>query len=150
MILLLAAVLLAPAASAAPAPAPAAVGLSTYTVSTMYTGDRVRDPFMPPSMGGPSRVHEKGAGAPALDIHSLQLRGIMQDGKTDFALFATDEGSTLILRGGRLYDGNKAVPGISGRIHIKQKRAELVTADKDVQIFSLGEQDDAKDKAKKP
>lgn len=166
MIPLLAAVLLGSAASAATAPAAPApavrastaaaasplVGLSTYTVSTLYTGDKVRDPFLPPSMGGVARVREKGAPAVA-DIHALQLRGIMKDGATDFALFSADDGTSLVLRGGRLYDDrNKPVPGITGHIHIKQKRAELMTADKDVQIYSLGETDDAKsqDKASKP
>ena len=168
MISLFAAVLLAPAALAAPAPpAPAApasasvrastaaavaplIGLSTYTVSTLYTGDKVRDPFLPQSMGGPTRVREKDAPVVS-DIHTMQLRGIMKDGASDFALFATDDGTTLVLRNGRLYDDrNKPVPGITGRIHIKQKRAELMTADKDVQIYSLGETDDDKDKAAKP
>jgi hypothetical protein len=156
MIPLLAAVLLSPAAAAAPAPAPAAVqvssapagiGMSTYTVSTMYTGDRVRDPFMPPSAGAPARPREKGAPL-TVDIHALQLRGIMQDGREEYALFGAEGGETFVLRGGRLYADKKPVPGITGRIHIKQKRAELVTADKDVQIFGLGELDDAK--AKKP
>lgn len=172
MITLLAAVLLGSSASASAAQAPAApapaaavrastaavaaapplVGLSTYTVSTLYTGDRVRDPFLPPSMGGVARVREKGVPVVA-DIHTMQLRGIMKDGATDFALFSADDGTSLVLRGGRLYDDhNKPIPGISGRIRIKQKRAELVTADKDVQIYSLGETDDAKskDKASKP
>lgn len=172
MITLLAAVLLGTAAVAAPAPAPAApakpapavqastapaaaapmLGFSTYTVSTLYTGDRVRDPFMAPSMGGPVRVREKDAPV-VVDIHTMQLRGIMQDGRTDFALFTADDGSKLVLRGGRLYDDrNKPVPGITGRLQMKQKRAQLITADKDVQIYSLGETDDAKnaDKASKP
>lgn len=168
MIPLIAAVLIGSAASAAPAPAapapavrastaaavaaPPMLGLSTYTVSTLYTGDRVRDPFLAASMGGVSRVREKGAPVVA-DIHTMQLRGIMKDGQTDFALFSADDGTSLVLRGGRLYDDrNKPVPGISGRIHIKQKRAELMTADKDVQIYSLGEMDDAKSpgKASKP
>jgi hypothetical protein len=142
-----------PAASASAqssnAATPPMVGLSTYTVSTLYTGDRVRDPFLPPSMGGAVRVREKGA-AFVTDIHALQLRGIMKDSSSDFALFTADDGTTLVLRGGRLYDDrNKPVPGITGRIQIKQKRAELMTADKDVQIYSLGESEDAKDKKDK-
>jgi Tfp pilus assembly protein PilP len=171
MILLLSAVLLASAASAAPAPAapaaaapvaasvrtstaaaavPALVGLSTYTISTLYTGDRVRDPFLPTSMGGPARIRDKETPLVA-DIHTMQLRGIMKDGVSDFALFSMDDGTTLVLRGTRLYDDrNKPVPGITGRIQIKQKRAELMTTDKDVQIYSLGETDDVKDKAAKP
>ncbi|MFI5347142.1 MAG: hypothetical protein ACHQ51_12280 [Elusimicrobiota bacterium] len=168
MISIIAAALLASAAVAAPASAPASkpggasvqastaaasasplVGLSTYTVSTLYTGDRVRDPFLPQSMGGSVRVHEKGAPI-VTDIHTLQLRGIMKDSASDFALFSTDDGMTLVLRAGRLYDDrNKPIPGVTGRIQIKQKRAELVTADKDVQVYSLGETEDAKDKKDK-
>ena len=130
-------------ASTAPAsavPAAAALGVSTYTVSTLYTGDRVRDPFLPPSAGGgPARPRDKNAPL-VVDIHALELRGIMKDAKSDFAIFATDTGSTLILRGNRLYDDhNKRVPGITGSIRIKQKRAQLITPDKDVQIYSLGE-----------
>jgi hypothetical protein len=163
MITILPAVLLCSLASAAPAAAPpppaapavhastaaapvasaaAALGVSTYTVSTLYTGDKVRDPFLPPSVGGgASRPRDKNTPY-VVDIHSLELRGIMKDGTSDFAIFSTDVGGRLILRGRRLYDDhNKVVPGITGLIKLKQKRAELVTADKDVQIYSLGESD---------
>lgn len=153
MISLLAAVLLCTGASAAPAPAvvkstaapagaPAsALALSTYTVSTLYTGDKVRDPFMPSTVGGGGRPRDKNAPL-VVDIHALELRGIMKDARSDFALFSTDNGTTLILRGRRLYDDrNKPVPGITGSINIKQKRAELITADKDRQPFQLGELD---------
>lgn len=127
-------------ASAPTVSAAAALGVSTYTVSTLYTGDKVRDPFLPPSVGGgPARPRDKNAPI-VVDIHSLELRGIMKDAKSDFAIFSMDTGGTLILRGGRLYDDhNKRVPAITGSIKLKQKRAELVTADKDVQIYSLGE-----------
>jgi hypothetical protein len=135
----------APAVHASTAAAPsaqaaAALGVSTYTVSTLYTGDKVRDPFLPPSVGGgPSRPRDRNAPF-VVDIHALELRGIMKDAKSDFAIFSMDTGATLILRGSRLYDDhNKRVPGITGLIKMKQKRAELVTADKDVQIYSLGE-----------
>ena len=64
----------------------------------------------------------------------------MNDAKSDFAIFSTGIGTTLVLRGNRLYDERgKRVPGVTGRIMMKRKRAELVTADKDVQIYSLGE-----------
>lgn len=145
----------APAPSAAPAAKPAvaastaaAAGASTATVSSIYTGDRYRDPFLPPSSGGgPVLKRETSGVRPAVDIHALQLRGIMKDAKNDFALFSSDDGSTLVLRAGRLYDDRgKPVPGITGRIQIRQKRAQLVTADKDVQIYSLGEMPDETDK----
>ncbi len=119
--------------------ATAALGASTYTVATLYTGDKVRDPFLSPSVGGPSRPRDRDVPL-AVDIHALELRGIMKDAKSDFAIFTMDTGATLVLRDGRVYDDrNKRVPGITGSIKIKQKRAELVTADKDVQIYSLGE-----------
>jgi|SRR6185312_4753401 len=152
---LLAAVLLCTGASAAPAPAvstaavsaaPAALALSTYTVSTLYTGDKVRDPFMPATVGGSGRLRDKNTPL-VVDIHALELRGIMRDTQSDFALFSTDNGITLILRGRRLYDDhNKPVPGITGSVNMKQKRAELITADKDRQPFQLGELDASKTK----
>lgn len=163
MIALLCAVLFAlPASAGAPASAPAetgavrpALGTSTHTVSSLYTGDRVRDPFLAASMGGGARktatedgVEDKGL----VDIHSLILRGIMRDATLDFAVFSTDTGSTYLLRGRRLYDErNKPVPGISGRIRAKQKSVELVNVDKDVQVFRLGESeaDAEKDKEKR-
>ena len=158
MITNLAAVLLCSAAFAAPAPssatsasAAAALGVSTYTVSTLYTGDRVRDPFLSPAVGGgPARPRDRNA-PNVVDIHALELRGIMKDESSDFAIFSTDSGSTLILRGTHLFDDhNKRVPGITGLIKMKQKRVQLVTADKDVQIYSLGEAAANKAQDKKP
>jgi hypothetical protein len=136
-------------ASALSASAASALGVSTYTVSTLYTGDKVRDPFLAPSVGGgPARPRDKNTPL-VVDIHTLELRGIMKDANSDFAIFSMDAGGTLILRGNRLYDDHrKRVPGITGSIKLKQKRAELVTADKDVQIYSLGEPDANKAKVK--
>ncbi len=163
MILSTLALLLATAGpvSAGPAPSPAAVaastaaaqmpiGTSTQTVSTIYTGDRVRDPFLPAAMGERTarRADDaKSLGPEVVDIHGMTLRGIMKDSKVDYALFASEGGGTYLLRGGRLYnERNKPVPGITGVIKLKQKTVELVTADKDVQVFRLGE--DEKDKEK--
>lgn len=146
-------------ASAGPASSPAAVaastsippvgiGVSTQTVSSIYTGDRVRDPFLPAAMGSsrPRRADDaKSEGPEVVDIHGLSLRGIMKDIKIDYALFTSETGGTYLLRGGKLYnERNKRVPGITGAIRLKQKTVELVTADKDVQVFRLGE--DEKDK----
>ncbi len=148
-------------ASAGPAPSPAAVaaststalplGVSTQTVSTIYTGDRSRDPFMPAAMGAKSarRVTDenKPEGPEVVDIHGMQLKGILKDTKIDFALFSAEAGGSYILRGGKLYnERNKQVPGITGNIKIKQKTVELITADKDVQVFRLGEEDKEKEK----
>jgi len=128
----------APVQSDVPLPSALALGMSTNTVSTLYTGDHYRDPFMPASVGGSGAAHHKGE---PIDIHSLQLRAIMKDRATDFAMFATDYGATLMLKGGKLYDeSSKVVPGgITGHIKVKQKRVELITPEKDVQIFKLGE-----------
>ncbi len=106
-------------ASALSASASEAFGVSTYTVSTLYTGDKGRDPFLPPSVGGGSaRARDKNAPI-AVDIHVLELRGILKDEQSAFAIFTTDTGATLILRGNRLYDEhNKLVPGITGFIKI--------------------------------
>ncbi len=120
-------------------PAGSALGVSTLTVSSLYTGDHVRDPFAAAGSGGPVRVRDLNAPF-TVDIHAVQLRGILTDGSNEFALFKTDDGLSLVLRGGALYDDhNKRVPGIRGRIQIKQKRAELITEDKDVQVYTLGE-----------
>ena len=55
-----------------------------------------------------------------------------------------------MLRANRLYnERNKLVPGITGRINLKQKRVELMTADKDVQTYLIGEPKE-KDEDKRP
>ena len=146
-------------ATAGPAPAAAVaastntalpLGVSTQTVSSIYTGDRVRDPFLPAAMGAKSarRVDDaKTDGPEVVDIHGMTLRGILKDSKTDFALFAAETGGTYLLRGGRLYnERNKLVPGITGVIKQKQKTVMLITAEKDVQVFRLGEDEKDKDK----
>lgn len=153
---LLAVLLALPASAADPAPAPAAstaaVAGSTLTVSAIYTGDRARDPFSTSSAGGARRSAASKSGdenAP-LDIHAMTLRGIMQDSDTEYALLTAEGGEAFMLRGGKLYNGaSKAVPGVTGRIRLKQKTVELITADKDVQVFRLGETEE-KDKERKP
>lgn len=142
-------------AGPAPSPEPVAastaaaqgLGVSTQTVSSLYTGDRVRDPFLPAAMGSSARrVEEKTDGPEVVDIHALLLRGIMRDARVDYAIFGSENGGTYLLRGGRVYnDRNKRVPGITGRINLKQKTVELMTPDKDVQIYRLGEDDKDKE-----
>lgn len=140
------------AAAQAPTMAPELlpIGVSTQTVATLYTGDRVRDPFLPAAMGVTARrVEEKSDGPVTADIHAMTLRGLLKDNVHDYALFSSDTGGTYMLRAGKLYnDRNKPVPGISGRIKLKQKTVELITADKDVQVFRLGEDEKDKDKEK--
>lgn len=135
----------AAAASAAPA-ASALIGVSTFTVSMLYTGDRVRDPFLAASAGAVVQRRRE-EGPLVVDIHNLQLRGIMEDTTGDYAVFVMDGGISLLMRHGKVYDDrNKLVPGITGRIKMKQKRVELITSDRDVQVFTLGEVGD-KDKS---
>ena len=160
--LLLAAALCAPASAAPtppPAPAPAAStataagapAASTQTIASLYTGDRVRDPFMPGSSGAPSaarRPFNPNEPPAPVDIHNLQLRGILKGSgaASDFALFATDTGGTLLLRGGRLYDDRRRmIKGITGRILPKQKTVQLRTAEKDAQVYRLGETEEGKE-----
>jgi len=144
---------------AAPAAAPAVaaststalhLGASTQTVSSIYTGDRVRDPFLPATMGAKSARRADDAkteGPEVVDIHGMTLRGILKDTKIDYALFSAEAGGSYLLRGGRLYnERNKPVPGITGVIKMKQKTVELITAEKDVQVFRLGEDDKEKEK----
>ena len=148
-------------ASAGPAPSPIVVakstsaaqmpiGTSTQTVSSIYTGDRVRDPFLPAAMGGASTrriVDTKTGGPEVVDIHGMLLRGIMRDPKVDYALFTSEGGGSYLLRDGRLYnERNKVVPGITGTIKLKQKTVELIAPDKDVQVFRLGEDEKEKEK----
>lgn len=152
-------------ASAGPAPSPAAaakngvasssgtvlpIGASTQTVSSLYTGDRMRDPFLPSAAGAAimRRVDDsRSSGPEVVDIHGMILRGIMKDPKTDYAMFASENGGAYLLRGGKLYnERNKLVPGVTGAIKIKQKTVELVTPDKDVQVFRLGEDEKEKEK----
>lgn len=152
------AVLLAPAAFAAAAASTGTATApppmqSTMTVASLYTGDRVRDPFQPASSGGRGsvRVEEKtDLGPPTVDIHALTLRGMLKDSSADYALFAAETGEVFMLRSNRLYnERNKVVPGVTGRINLKQKRVELMTADKDVQTYLIGEPKE-KDEEKRP
>jgi Tfp pilus assembly protein PilP len=141
---LLAAAAAAPAlASAAPAAIPN-VRVSTApppSPATIYTAERLRDPFM--AGGGSGGVQVKAYTPEEFNIHTLSLRGIMRDSGTDYALFSDPGfGVSFILRGGKLYDSrNKPVPGISGKLRIKEKWAQLETAEHDVQVFRLGEEE---------
>lgn len=132
--------------------AAAGVQQSTQTVGSLYTGDRVRDPFMPATSGGSGRAAKREDGEPeappTADIHALTLRGILKDNRADYAIFAAETGETFMLRAGRLYnERNKPVQGITGRINLKQKLVELFTPEKDRQPFIIGESKD-KDESK--
>lgn len=139
-----------PAVAASTSAAHMPIGSSTQTVSSIYTGDRSRDPFLPAAMGASSARRSddvKSDGPELVDIHGMSLRGIMKDAKVDYALFTAETGGTYLLRGGKLYnERNKVVPGIGGSIKLKQKTVELITPDKDVQVFRLGEDEKEKEK----
>ena len=149
---------LAPAAAlAAPPPAPASaapaampkaatppeVKTSTtapvQTVGTIYTVDKMRDPFLKMSGGA---LSFKPMMPEDFNIHNLSLRGLMKDSGSDYALFSdVNFGASFILRKGRLYDGKgKLVPGVSGSLNVRQKTADLMTRENDVQVFRLGEE----------
>jgi hypothetical protein len=115
---------------------------SVTSPTTIYTGEKQRDPFVPFSAGGGTIV-SKPYNADDFNIHSLSLRGIMKDTAADYALFTDrNSGATFILRRGKLYDPkNKVVPGIAGKLKVKDKWAQLETSDHDVQIFRLGEEE---------
>lgn len=117
------------------------VAVSTQaTVATIYTADRLRDPF---SRWGAGRASSKPFSIEDFSIHKLSLRGIMRDAGSDFALFTDSEsGAGFLLRKGKLYDPKKkAVPGISGAINFKAKAVTLTAPEGDVQIFRLGEEE---------
>ncbi len=140
----------APVSSPTGAPASASVPgaevkpstAAPLTPSAIYTAERLRDPFSPLG-GGAGGYSGKPFAAEDFNIHNLSLRGIMKDSAADYALFSDNAfGVTFILRRGKLYDGkNKPVRGVSGRLRVKDRWAELETADHDVQIFRLGEEE---------
>ena len=142
----LAVLALGPASAAEVGPSTAAVkgaqvhASTTPTVGSIYTVDRLRDPFATAtgSSGGGSG---KPFTAEDFNIHNLSLRGLMKDAGTAYALFTDAQfGVTFILRSGKLYDPKgKPVKGVSGSLDLKKKTAHLMTQDKDVQVFTLGE-----------
>lgn len=139
----------AAAAAAAPAAAPAVTkpevkaSTPTPTISSIYTAERLRDPFQPGGTGA-SAAAEKSFTIDDFNVHNLVLRGTMKDGASDYALLSDREfGVAFILRNGKLYDSKrKAVQGVTGRIHLKEKTVELTGPDGDVQVLRLGEEEE--------
>jgi len=168
MNILVAVFALAAAAAAAPAPAsvkaqpkkaapgraPAVVAASTsaartLTVNDLYGGAKYRDPFASVMAGAAApRPQQAPEGAEAeyqFSIHSLNLKGIMQDRRGGSAILVDPKsGQGYLLRGGRLFDykGHR-VPDVRGVIHAKQKSVVLMTPEKDVQTLFLGEEEAA-------
>lgn len=120
----------------------------TPTVESLYAAAKLRDPFLKPgSVSAPKAVEVV---PEEFSIHNLSLRAIMKDAAADYALFQDMNTSiTYILRKGKLYGPkDKAVGGVVGTINLKQKSATLMTPDKDVQMFRLGEDEKEKEKEK--
>lgn len=113
---------------------------TTVTVASIYTVDRLRDPFL---RWGASKGPARPFSLEDFSIHKLSLRGLMKDAASDFALFVDNEAAvSFLLRRGRLYDlKNKPVPGVGGSINIKEKMATLTAPEGDVQVFRLGEEE---------
>src|SRR5437870_4411911 len=55
------------------------------SVATIYTGDKLRDPFM--KTNGSTAVMGKPFSLEDFNIHNLALRGLMRDGRAEYALF---------------------------------------------------------------
>lgn len=132
-----------PAAVSAATRAEVKSSTPTPSVSSVYTAERLRDPFQL-SGSGASAVAEKAFTIDDFNMHNLVLRGTMKDGGADYALLSDREfGVAFILRNGKLYDSKrKAVPGVTGRIHLKEKTVELTGPDGDVQVLRLGEEEE--------
>lgn len=137
-----------PAANAAgaqaksPAVSPSSSTVSEPTVADLYPIEKMhlRDPFVKSGAAGAGGEGE--IEMTDINIHNLVLKGILYDRTGDFALFVDPaSGSNLYLKKGLLFNArNEAVPGITGVIKAKQKTVHLITPEKDVQTFILGEQ----------
>lgn len=131
-----------PMAPSAKAPEVKTSTATAPTVSGIYTADRLRDPFQRATSGGGGAAAGKAFAPEDFNIHNLSLRGVMKDAAADYALLVDSNfGVSFVLRKGKLYDEKgKVVPGVTGSLNIKQKTASLMTREKDVQVFRLGEE----------
>jgi hypothetical protein len=109
------------------------------TVSMIYTASNLRDPFRNAAAG--VSVTRKAFKPSDFNIHNLNLRGLMADSKSNYALLIdANYGESFILQGGKLYDPKgKPVPGISGRLDTKRKTVYIKAHDGDVQVLRMGE-----------
>lgn len=141
--------LLAALAFSTEAPKPAEVNVSTAapaaSISSIYTVEKLRDPFMQGGMGGAAGGTAKTFEAADFNIHNLVLKGIMKDGAVYMAmLFDQEFGVSFVMRGGRIYDGKKkAIPNVKGSIDAKTKTVKLEGLEGDVQVLRLGEEVEA-------
>lgn len=120
---------------------------SASAPSGSYFGaEKMRNPFLKATAGGAalkSDVPEE------FSIHNLTLRGMLKDSFVDYAVFTDEIGGTFLFRKGKLYDNKRnEVQGVSGNMDIKQKTVNLITQDKDVQVYRLGQKDEEDEEAK--
>lgn len=110
----------------------------SLTPSLIYTTSNLRDPFRKAASGG--SVTRKAFKSSDFNIHNLDLRGLMADSKSNYALLVdVNYGESFILKDGRLYGPRgKPIPGISGHLDVKRKTAYLKARDGDVQVLRLG------------
>ncbi|PCI40784.1 MAG: hypothetical protein COB53_00385 [Elusimicrobia bacterium] len=118
---------------------------SKMTVKELYKGDRYRDPFAELSAGETvSTREEKEFSIETFSIHSLKLKGLMKEKAGNYAIIIdedTDMG--FMLRKSRLFTyQNEKIPGVRGRINMAQQTVTLITDEKDVQVLTLGEEED--------
>lgn len=119
---------------------------SAAAVAGFYTAEKLRDPFMKASAGGAAMKSDT---PEEFSIHNLTLRGMLKDRWVDYAVFTDEAGSTFLFRKNKLYDGKRnEVSGVSGTMDIKQKIVNLITLDKDVQVFRLGQKDEEEEDKK--
>lgn len=135
--------LLATLAFSTEAPKAAEVKTSTpaVTISSIYTVEKLRDPFTQGGMGGASGGAAKTFEASDFNIHNLVLKGIMKDSGAYLAmLYDTEFGVSFVLRGGKVYDSKrKPMASVKGSIDVKTKTVKLEGLEGDVQVLRLGE-----------
>lgn len=125
---------------------PSGVKKSSATAASYYTAEKLRDPFMKATAGGAAMKSDT---PEEFSIHNLTLRGMLKDRWVDYAVFTDEAGSTFLFRKNKLYDGKRnEVSGVSGTMDIKQKIVNLITLDKDVQVFRLGQKDEEEEDKK--
>ncbi len=141
---------------------PPAVSVSTSiaigsTIEEIYPGAPPRDPFV--AVAGQAR---SAASAPAasgetpipvgtvpsedFSIHSLELKGVMEDRSGGFAILVDPKfGASFVLKRGRLFDvRNKLVPGVTGLVKAKQKSVMLIGPgpEHDKRVLTMAEKED--------
>lgn len=143
----------APAAAISTSPLSISVG---STIEEIYAGATLRDPFV--AVAGAARA-VAAATAPGetpipagtvpsedFSIHSLELKGVMEDRTGGFAILVDPKfAASFVLKRGKLFDvRNKPVPGVTGFVKAKQKSVMLVGPgpDRDKRILTMAEKEE--------